>query len=64
VLDHSRTWIVAALVLLVAAWLVAPYVRSAAFILDLAGTGGWARRLMPVRVRPSPARRAGADALR
>ncbi len=41
----------AALVLLVAAWLVAPYVRSAAFILDLAGTGGWARRLMPVRVR-------------
>ena len=30
----------------------APYVRSAAFILDLSGTGGWARRLMPVRVRP------------
>jgi len=56
VLDHSRTWIVAALVLLVAAWLVAPYVRSAAFILDLAGTGGWARRLMPVRVRPVTAR--------
>lgn len=46
----------AALVLLVAAWLVAPYVRSAAFILDLAGTGGWARRLMPVRVRPVTAR--------
>lgn len=55
-LEHSRTWIVGALVILVAAWLVAPYVRSAAFILDLAGTGGWARRLMPVRVRAVTAR--------
>jgi dienelactone hydrolase len=50
-LDHARAWIVAVLVILAAAWLVAPYVRSAAFILDVAGSDGWARRLMPVRVR-------------
>ena len=43
-------------VVLVAAWLVAPYVRSAAFLLDLTGTGGWARRLLPVRVRAVTAR--------
>jgi len=54
--DHWRTWVVAVLVLLVAAWLAAPYVRSAAFILDLAGSGGWARRLMPVRVQAVTAR--------
>lgn len=55
-LDHARAWIVAVLVTVVAAWLAAPYVNSAAFILDLAGSGGLARRLMPVRVRAVTAR--------
>ncbi len=55
-LDHPRPWIAAALVVLIAVWLAAPYVRSAAFILDLAGTGGWVRGLMPVSVRDVAAR--------
>ena len=33
-------------------WLAAPYVIAAAFVLDLAGADGWARRLLPVRTRP------------
>jgi hypothetical protein len=36
---------------IVAVWLATPYVVAAAFILDLSGTTGWARRLMPVRTQ-------------
>src|SRR5215472_9954637 len=50
-LDHFRTWLVVVLVLGVLAWIVVPYLASAAFILDIAGTTGWARTLLPARVR-------------
>jgi dienelactone hydrolase len=35
-----------------ALWLIWPYVTSAALLLDLAGSDGWARRLLPVRLEP------------
>ena len=50
-LEHWRAWIAVALVCGVAAWIAAPYLASAAFILDIAGTGGLARALLPARVR-------------
>jgi dienelactone hydrolase len=50
-LEHWRAWIAVALVLGVAAWIAAPYLSSAAFVLDIAGTGGLARSLLPVRLR-------------
>jgi hypothetical protein len=50
----SRRWQIAAAVILVAAagWLAVPYVGAAAFVLDLAGTTNWARRVLPVRIQP------------
>ena len=50
-LDHWRVWVALVAVLLVAGWLIAPYVASAAFILDLAGSTSRIRTLLPVRVR-------------
>src|SRR5436853_4795215 len=32
-------------------WSLAPYARSTAFILDLTGSNGWARRVLPVRLQ-------------
>jgi len=32
-------------------WIAAPYVASAAFVLDLSGSTSWARRMLPVRTR-------------
>jgi dienelactone hydrolase len=50
-LDHWRAWIAVVLIVGAAAWLAAPYFTSAAFILDIAGTTGLARTLLPARVR-------------
>lgn len=36
----------------VAGWILVPYATSAAFVLDLAGSTSWVRRVLPVRVRP------------
>jgi hypothetical protein len=33
------------------AWVAAPYVSAAAFVLDLSGSSSWARRVLPVRVQ-------------
>jgi dienelactone hydrolase len=39
-----------------AGWIVAPYVVSAAFLLDMAGSTSWVRRALPVRAQPVTAR--------
>jgi dienelactone hydrolase len=45
-------WFSLALVLLlVLGWTAAPYVASAAFVLDLSGSASWVRRALPVRTR-------------
>ena len=55
-LDHWRAWLATVLVIGAAGWLVAPYLASAAFILDLAGTTSWVRAWLPARVRAVDAR--------
>ena len=43
--------LVVVVVLLGFGWIAAPYVRSAAFVIDLSGTKTWVRRLMPVSMQ-------------
>jgi dienelactone hydrolase len=55
-LDHWRAWVAVVVVLGVLAWVVMPYLASAAFILDIAGSTGWGRAMLPARVRPVTSR--------
>jgi dienelactone hydrolase len=43
-----RVLVLLVCVLVAAGWIVAPYVTSAAFVLDLSGSKSWVRRLLPV----------------
>jgi dienelactone hydrolase len=50
----SRRWkfgLIAVLATAMAGWMLVPYAASAAFVLDLAGSTNWMRRVLPVRVR-------------
>jgi dienelactone hydrolase len=53
-MSAARTrWLAAAVALLgLAVWIASPYVATAAFLLDLAGSTSWVRRTLPVRVQP------------
>ena len=49
---RTRWLIAAAAVLGLALWIASPYVATAAFLLDLAGSTSWVRRVLPVAVQP------------
>ncbi len=48
--DRLRTWVAVLAVAAVAGWLAAPYLSSAAFVLDVSGSSSWIRHLLPARV--------------
>jgi hypothetical protein len=48
---RARRLIAGGAIVAALSWLVAPYVVAAAFVLDLAGAGGWPRRVLPIRSR-------------